>query len=92
MLHLGRPCSSNNTDNVVAKLLDKTLIQVKGKPVEDIGSLMKSDGAVIGSPKAFDTEDNEVCGTRDSNKIACVTIGMLVQPRSKLIFNALEDF
>ena len=58
MLHLGRPCSSNNTDNVVAKLLDKTLIQVKGKPVEDIGSLIKSDDAAIGFFNAFDMEDN----------------------------------
>ena len=54
VLCLGCMHSGNNTDNNVAKLLDKVSIQVAGKPVGNICYLINSDGIIIGAYKVFD--------------------------------------
>ena len=59
MLRLGCTRSKDNTNKVVVALLDETSIQVLGKHVEDIGSLMNSDSAAIGVSRELDTKDDE---------------------------------
>ena len=59
MLCLGSARSGNDADNGVAKLLDETSIQYTGKPIDEIGFLMKLDGTDTGIYKLFDMKDDE---------------------------------
>ena len=58
----------------------------------DIGSLMKSDVAAIGTYKEFFMDDNEGYDIRDGDKICCAAIGRLTWSGIKVIVNAFECF
>ena len=92
VLCLGCVHCDDNSDKGVAALLDATSTEVTGKAVEDIGSLMKSDGAAIGVSRVLDMEDNQGCDMHDGDKIGCAAIGRLTRSKNKVIINAFEDF
>ena len=83
--------SEDNTDLGVAKLLDDVSIEVCGNPFEDIGTLMKSDGAAIGVSRVLEIEDDKGCDTHDGDKIGCAAIGRLARSRNKVIVNPFND-
>ena len=83
--------SGNDTGNGVAELLDETSIQVIGETVEDIGSLIKSDGAAISVSRALCMEDNGGCDMNDCDTFCCADISILIRSRNKVIVNAFKD-
>ena len=78
---------NDNYDKCVAALLDVTSTEVTGNAFDEIGSLMKSDGAAIVVSRALDMEDNEGCDMHDGEKIGCAAICRLTRSKNNIIIN-----
>ena len=59
VLHMGFKYCDDNSDKGVAALLDTTSTEVICKAVNDLISIMKSDGADIGVSRVLGMDDNE---------------------------------
>ena len=87
---MGCVYSDDSTGKEVVNLLDQTSTVIYGKPIKDVSTLIKSDGAAIGVSRELEMEENEGCDMNDGNNIGSAAIGRLTRSRSKVVINEFK--